>query len=204
VRACADLISLQYLTDLKNWSIPIVNIEQWVKQQKSKQASATAARLNDASASSLPVVQSNQLVHGDRFIIPLNPTNESIGFCRQLALLNTGKTHTQTSDLHKVYANLDFVAAAIGLSSNPAWQKIENVDGLKALMTKYVVHLCILSSRINAIAQIRNSCHGSIIFQSVREEGLLQRNQAIVSTCGCRFPAAPPVAEENLWKEDSS
>jgi hypothetical protein len=150
---------LQYLTDLKNWSIPIKNVEQWFKEEKAKRASATQADLHQASASSLPVIQSNQLVHGDRFILPLNPTNESSGFCRQLGLLNTGKSHTQTSDLHKVYANLYFAAAAVGLSSNPAWQTIENVTGLKALMAKYVLHLHDLSSRLIVIPQIPDSGH---------------------------------------------
>lgn len=122
---------MQYLTDLKDWSIPIKAVDEWVKAEKAKDASLIADKEQESSAagtSSTSVVQAGQLV------LPNNPTKEIIAFSKQLVLLQRGKSHTDTSDLHKIYANFSFAAAAVGLSSNAVWWKIEDVQGLKDQM----------------------------------------------------------------------
>lgn len=86
-------------------------------------------------------MSSTSVVHTGQLVLPSNPTKEATGFYKQLVLLEIGKAHTETSDLHKVYANFSFAAAAVGFSSHAQWWKIEDVKGLKAEMAKYVVLL---------------------------------------------------------------
>jgi hypothetical protein len=138
------LIALQYLTDLKDWSLPIKAVDDWVKAEKAKQASTTGD--NGKETSSMSVVHASQLV------LPSDATKETTGFYKQLVLLHSGKSHTDTSDLHKVYTNFSFAAAAVGLSSHAQWWKIEDVNGLKAEMAKYVVLLYCFTSRRNIIS----------------------------------------------------
>jgi len=59
-------------------------------------------------------------------------------FSKQLLLLLNGLSHTETSSLHKIYANFSFAAAAVGFSSNASWWNIEDVTGLKVQMRRYV------------------------------------------------------------------
>lgn len=132
-----NLIVLQYLVHLKNWSIPMMHIDDLVKAEKEHGTSAPLTSTSLGHAGQL--VQTGQRAQTSQLVLPDNPSKETTGLYKQLVLLQSGKSHTETSDLHKIYANLSFAAAAIGLSSNAAWWKIEDVKSLKTEMAKYVV-----------------------------------------------------------------
>jgi hypothetical protein len=118
----------QYITQLKDWSLPIKDVDHWVKAEKAKQAGTMTDKGKEKS--SLSVAQGGPLV------LPSNPTKETTGICRQLLLLQSGRCHMDTSDLNKVYTNFSYAAAAVGLSSHAEWWKIEDVQGLQAEMAK--------------------------------------------------------------------
>jgi hypothetical protein len=130
-----NFIALQYLKDLKDWSIPIKAVDEWVKAEKAKEASTKADKGKESSAAG---TSSMSVVHAGQLVLPSNPTQETAGFYKQLVLLQSGKSHTDTSDLQKVYANLSYAAAAVGFSSNPLWWKIADVKSLKAQMAASV------------------------------------------------------------------
>jgi hypothetical protein len=133
---------LKYLNDLKDWSIPIKAVDEWVKAEKAKEGSTMTDRGKEMSAAR---TSSTSVVHASQLVLPSDATKETIAFYRQLVLLQSGKSHTDTSDLHKIYANFSFAAAAIGLSSNAPWSKIADVKGLQTQLAKYVLLHCFIS-----------------------------------------------------------
>jgi hypothetical protein len=78
--------------------------------------------------SALSVVPTDQLT-----LTPDAPPDGAV-LRSQLIGLTRAVRHTDQSELHKVYANLQFAGVTTGWLSRPAWHQITNTMELQAVM----------------------------------------------------------------------
>jgi hypothetical protein len=150
-----NLCGFQYLTDLKDWSVPIAKLDKMIsKDQRQRQVGAAASS-----------------TFGNQLMLAPQPSIEAHMFSKQLLLLLNGLSHTETSSLHKIYANFSFAAAAVGFSSNASWWNIEDVTGLKVQMRRYVFppHL-FQDCRFHVTLRLRVQAINPTFFQQFNNE----------------------------------
>jgi hypothetical protein len=82
--------------------------------------------------SALSVVPANQLT------LTANAPPDGAILRSQLIGLSKAVMHTETSDLHKVYANLQLAGITSSWLSREAWHKVTNAKELTAIMEEYV------------------------------------------------------------------